>query len=118
MTADEQAGPENADTLRLDIERTREQLGDTVEQLVVKADVKAQARAQAAALTGRIKGNVAAAAGEGRSKVAPVWAAAPEQLRRTIAQGASIARQRRVPVAAAVAVLGACYLALRQRRKR
>jgi uncharacterized protein DUF3618 len=45
--------------LRQAIEQTREQLGQTVEQLAAKADVKARARAQAAELPGRVKGGTA-----------------------------------------------------------
>lgn len=45
--------------LRRDIERTREQLGDTVEQLVSKADL----RARAGQLAGRVKRGVPLAAG-------------------------------------------------------
>ena len=48
MTVEEPAGaqsvPDDPEQLRQDIERTREQLGDTVEALVAKADVKAQAK--------------------------------------------------------------------------
>ncbi|HEX9065409.1 MAG TPA: DUF3618 domain-containing protein [Streptosporangiaceae bacterium] len=48
------AAPDDEDALRQEIERTREQLGETVGQLAAKADVKArtQARARDAAATG------------------------------------------------------------------
>jgi Protein of unknown function (DUF3618) len=54
MTA---SGPaDDAQELRQEIEQTREQLGETVEQLVARTDVKARARDQAAALGERVKG--------------------------------------------------------------
>jgi cobalamin biosynthesis Mg chelatase CobN len=53
--------PENEEELRAEIEQTREQLGQTVEQLAAKTDVKARARAKAAELTGRVKGKTAQA---------------------------------------------------------
>lgn len=43
------------DALRDEIERTREQLGETVEALVAKTDVKARAQEKAAAVSGRLK---------------------------------------------------------------
>ena len=53
MTA---SGPtDDAQELRQEIDQTREQLGETVEQLVAKTDLKARARDQAAALAGRVK---------------------------------------------------------------
>ncbi|MER6013127.1 DUF3618 domain-containing protein [Streptomyces bluensis] len=46
------AGAKGPDELRQQIAMTRHQLGDTVEELVAKADVKARARAQVADLKG------------------------------------------------------------------
>ncbi|GHA15231.1 DUF3618 domain-containing protein [Streptomyces echinoruber] len=43
-------GAKGPDELRRQIEQTRHQLGDTVEQLAAKADVKGRARARAADL--------------------------------------------------------------------
>lgn len=45
--------------LQEEIEQTREQLGETVEELVAKADLKGRARAKAADLTRRVKGRTA-----------------------------------------------------------
>ena len=47
--------PDDVQELQQEIEQTREQLGDTVEQLVANADVKARARGKAAELAGRVK---------------------------------------------------------------
>jgi Protein of unknown function (DUF3618) len=49
------AGPDDVQQLEAQIERTREQLGATVDQLAAKVDVKSRARAKAAELTGRAK---------------------------------------------------------------
>jgi len=53
--------PGDEQELREEIERTREQLGQTVEQLVAKTDLKGRARAKAADLAGRVKGSTARA---------------------------------------------------------
>jgi uncharacterized protein DUF3618 len=139
--------PEHEQELLQDIGQTRERLGETVEQLVAKADVKGQARAKARELTGRVKSMAArarakaadrgagmhsqvagktvmarekAAAGRDQlqARAATAWQAAPEGARRTVSKGASTANQRRVPLAAAAATLIAGYLALRWWRKR
>jgi len=53
--------PDSEQELRQDIERTREQVGATVEQLAAKTDVKARARAKATEMAGRMKGKTAQA---------------------------------------------------------
>jgi hypothetical protein len=67
-TAEPPAGPEAApegtvpgdeQQLREEIGRAREQLGETVEQLVAKTDLKGRARAKAAGLAGRVKASTA-----------------------------------------------------------
>lgn len=144
------AAPDDVQQLEQEIERTREQLGETVEQLAAKADVKSRARAKAAEVSERVKSKtsqaqneVAAGAESVRSQLAaktaaarqkaisaggagkdqlqgrtaavvmPVWEAAPEPLRRSVARGASTARQHRVPLAVAAGVVIAGYLAIR-----
>jgi hypothetical protein len=141
--------------LEQEIERTREQLGETVGQLAAKADVKGRARAKPAEVSERVKSktsqahnemaaraesvrsqlaaNTAAArrkamsaGGAGKDQlqdraaavVTPVWEVAPEPLRRSVARGASAARQHRVPLAVASGVVIAGYLAIRWRGKR
>jgi hypothetical protein len=49
------APPNDLHQLEAEIERTREQLGETVRELVTRADVKSLARAKAAELRGRVK---------------------------------------------------------------
>lgn len=57
VTADTAASapPDDPQELREEIERTREQLGETVQALAAKADVKARAQDKAAQVTGRMK---------------------------------------------------------------
>ena len=67
MTTDQPAGdvtpgaepPADPDQIRQEIERTRDQLGETVEALVAKADVKAQAKERVGQLSDRLKDKTA-----------------------------------------------------------
>ena len=62
MTEEERTGlapspappPESLQALTEEIDRTRQELGETVEALVAKVDVKARAREKAAGLAGRV----------------------------------------------------------------
>ncbi len=58
--------------LRQEIEQTREQLGETVEQLAAKTDVKGRARAKAAELAGRAKSTTAQARMQAATQVSTV----------------------------------------------
>jgi cobalamin biosynthesis Mg chelatase CobN len=147
QTAPGGTAPDDEQELRHEIEQTREQLGETVEQLAAKTDVKSQARAKAAAVTGRVKDKTAqirAKAGDGgagvrsqaagktaqarqqataaknqiQARASGAWQAAPEDVRRTVAKGASTANQRRAPLAVAAAVLITGYLVFRWWRRR
>jgi Protein of unknown function (DUF3618) len=122
-------GPVDGAELRQEIERTREQLGETVEQLAAKTDVKRRARAKATELAGRARRTAAQARtqaatqvsnvrGQLQAKAAPVREATPEPVRRAVAQGASAAQERRVPLAVAAVTLIAGYLVFRWWRKR
>ena len=85
--------------IQLQIERTREHLGDTVEELAGRADVRNRAKAKAA----EMKDRAAEAAGQLRQRRLPL----------------SSTGQRRWPVAAAAAgavVIGS-VLVRRRRRK-
>lgn len=131
------AAPDDVQQLEQEIERTREQLGETVEQLAAKADVKGRARAKAAEVSESVRSQLAAktagarqkamsAGGAGKDQlrgrtaavVTPVWEAAPEPVQRSVARGASAARQHRVPLAVAAGVVIAGYLAIRWWGKR
>ena len=60
MTAPDPATPAE---LQQEIERTRERLGATVEELAAKADVKARAQAKAAQMKARAQGKAAELSG-------------------------------------------------------
>lgn len=93
--------------LRDEIERTREHLGATVDQLVARVDVKSRARAEAAELTARLK-----RAGVQARQAAPGYA------RQALTQGKTTARQQRVPLSVAAGILAAVCMVVWQRRKR
>ena len=132
MTEEERTGlapsaapPESLQALTGEIERTREELGETVEALVAKADVKARARDKAAEVAGRVSGAASQVKGtasqvkeQAATRVGAAGAAAPEPVRRAASRAASIAQKRQVLLAVAVggAVL-AGWLTLRQRRR-
>jgi hypothetical protein len=132
--------PDNRQQLEAEIERTREQLGETVQELVARADVKSRARAKATEFAGRVRSTTVQARGQVADKTAaarqkatstrgagkdqlrnraaavgaPVWEATPDQVRRAVTKGASGARERWVPLAATAGVLLLGYLALRK----
>jgi hypothetical protein len=134
------APPDDARQLELEIERTREHLGETVQELVAKADVKGRALAKATEVSGQCKSsmvqarnqvarNTAAArqkaASTGRAGKdqlrgrvaaagAPAWEAMPEQVRRAVTKGATGARQHWMPLAVAAGVVIIGCLAVRQ----
>jgi archaellum component FlaD/FlaE len=88
------APPDDPQQLAEEIERTREQLGDTVEQLAAKADVKARAQDKAGQLTGRLKGK----AGQARQQAA----ATAGQVQRRLADKTTGPRQKVVSVSGPV----------------
>ena len=93
-----------APEIQQEIERTRERLGETVDELAAKADVKARTQAKAAEMKARAQGK----ATEMKAKATEVSG----QVRR------SPVVQRRWPVAAAAAsiVLVGSLLAWRRRK--
>jgi hypothetical protein len=100
------------------------------EQVKSKADQARQgAAAKAETVLGQLADKTTAArqkaqsvgeAGKGQihKQVAPVWEAAPEPVRQAVTRGASSARQRRVPLVAAVAALVLGYLVVRRWKRR
>ena len=132
------AAPDDPQELEREIERTREQLGQTVELLAAKADVKGRAQAKATELSGRIKykagqvrqkaaacggsvrgqlvGTTATAQKRVTAAATPVWQATPEPVRQAVAKGASTARQRRMQLAVAAGAVIAGYLLIKWRR--
>lgn len=136
--------PDDPNALVEDINRTRADLGDTVEALVAKADVKAQAKQRAAEVSGQAKEKLQtmkqelagrasqltgragqtrqAAAANGKTVLgagASAWGKAPEPVQHGAQRVARTVRQHRVPVAAAagaVLVVTVGWLAVRRRR--
>ena len=94
---------DDPERIRQEIERTRQQLGETVERLAAKADVKSRARAEAAAIAGRLKSSGRSTAGSAR---------------RAMDKGTAAGRRYWVPLSVAAAVLVAAALAVTQRRQR
>jgi CHASE3 domain sensor protein len=122
-----------ADELEQEIERTREHLGDTVQQLAAKAHVTTMARDRATELSERVKGKTAAARHRAQSLsqeqmarvreqisavATPAREATPDQVRVVVAKGVAGARQRRVPLAVAVGVLVLGLIIIKWRRGR
>jgi uncharacterized protein YjbJ (UPF0337 family) len=70
--------PDDVRELQQEIGQTREQLGDTVEQLVARADPKARTRGKAAELSGRVKDE----AGQARAQAAARAGGVRDQLTR------------------------------------
>lgn len=90
LTGSVTAAPDDARRLEAEIERTREQLGQTVQELAARADVKSRAQAKATEVSDRLKGMTA----QVRAKAGDYW----------------------MPVAMAAGVVALDYVALRQWR--
>jgi ElaB/YqjD/DUF883 family membrane-anchored ribosome-binding protein len=91
------------DEIRHDIEKTREQMGDTVEALAAKADVKGQARAKVTELRENVtqkKEELSASASQ----------AAPDSAGQAAEQAKTFARGNPTAVAAAVGVVAGFVL--------
>jgi hypothetical protein len=107
--------PQSADALAADIERTRQELGETVEGLVAKTDVKARAQHRAAEVAGDLRGKARTAIGKARDgargakeKVAEHGPAAAQAMRSV--------RVYSIAAAAGTALLLAWLTARRRRR--
>jgi Protein of unknown function (DUF3618) len=85
--------PDDVQELRREIEETREQLGDTVQQLAAKTDVTARARDKAVELTQKVKGKA--------SQTQAHAAASAANARSQVAEKAEAARQQVLPVVSA-----------------
>jgi hypothetical protein len=100
LTGSVAAPPRDARQLELEIERTREQLGQTVQELVARVDVKSMALAKASEMSGK-------------------WKNITLQARQAVTKGADGARERWVPLAAvAGAVILDCLAVWQWRRDR
>jgi ElaB/YqjD/DUF883 family membrane-anchored ribosome-binding protein len=104
--------PTSAEEIRAEIERTRDELGDTVEALAAKTDVKARAHDRVAA----VKEGVAEKKGEFVAKARQVT---PDSATAGVQHAGSTIRERPLPfatVAALAAGLAVGWLLGRHRR--
>ncbi|MFK4121700.1 DUF3618 domain-containing protein [Streptomyces longwoodensis] len=110
--SDKSPGPEE---LRQQVERTRAELGRTVEALAAKADVKARAREKAAEVgehAARTAGELKAAAARFLHRTHD---GTPGPVRQRTAQGAQLARDNRTVVLVAAGVVLVAWLVLRRK---
>lgn len=123
LTGSVTPAPDDARQLEAEIERTREQLGRTVQELAARADVKSRARAKATEVTDRLKGtaaqvrgNASARAKSVRDQVAGTTGAARRQ---AASAGASVTKGARdywMPAVIGAGVIALDYVAVRQWR--
>ena len=102
-------GQQTPEELRLEIEQTREQLGDTVEALAAKTDVKAQAHAR----IDEVKGNVKAKADDVKAKA---QSSTPESAQQGGQQVIAKVRENPAPLVLGAAVLVAFLIGRRTAR--
>lgn len=119
LTGSIAAAPDDAQQLVQEIERTRERLGETVQELAARADVKGRARAKTAEVTERVKSttaqarrNATARAGSLRSQVASMTTAARQKAISVSEAGKD--QKSWIPLAIASGVLFTVYLTLRR----
>ena len=108
----------SAEALEREIERTRHELGETVEALVAKTDVKARARQRATQLTANLRRTARGLMGKARGRAVEGAQSARKQVTE---RGPAIARDNRARGGIAAAILGAftlAWLAGRRRRRR
>jgi hypothetical protein len=108
------APADDSQRLVAEIERTREYLGEIVQELAARVDVKTRARAKGAEVSGRMKSAAVQVRNRAAAVGAPVWEATPEQVRRAVTQGANSARDHWMPLGLAAGALIVGYLAVRQ----
>lgn len=99
LTGKVAAPPDNARQLEAEIERTREQLGETVQELVARVDVKSRAQAKAAEVSGQLKSTAAQIRGDAAARTRGV-------------------RENWIPLAVAAGLLTIGALALSQWKRR
>jgi ElaB/YqjD/DUF883 family membrane-anchored ribosome-binding protein len=112
----------NSDELRQEIERTRQDLGDTVSSLAEKADVKAQAKEKSDHVRSTVRQKVAdvrqTAMAKSDELTTKARAASPDSASEGAQRTADLARENPLPVAAAASfVVGVIFGRLMGRRK-
>ncbi len=106
-----------------DIERTRAELGETVEQLAAKADVKARARHAASDLEGRVRQTAGQLRGQASARgqqlgdqLTQLTDGMPDQVTGSAKAASATVRRYWMQLAAAAAVLALVAVAARKRR--
>jgi ABC-type transporter Mla subunit MlaD len=124
----EQSTPDNVQALTDEIERTREQLGETVERLAAKADVQAVAREKATEVTARVTDGATRVKRQVATRAERAWGELTGNTAQVKDQAATRARQawgefssdtvraRRAYIAVAAGALLAGWLIARGRR--
>jgi chromosome segregation ATPase len=103
-----------APEIQQEIERTREHLGETVEELAAKADVKARARVKAGEVKARARDKAAQLSGLVRDKTADLPGRVKDVSERV---KRSQVTQRRWPLAAAAGIVVVGAAVMWRRRK-
>ncbi|WP_405785818.1 DUF3618 domain-containing protein [Streptomyces sp. NBC_01367] len=115
------ASPGSAE-LRDQVERTRDELGQTVEALAAKADIKAQAKEKTAAVKGQAAEKAALVSDQIREKTGHaarlVKDMTPDPLLEKAGQAATAARANRTPLLAVGAAVVVFLLVRRSRGRR
>jgi hypothetical protein len=136
MTSEEQAGtspakrreapagataaapPDGPEELKQEIERTREQLGETVAALAARADVKAQARAKVSQATGRLRSRAAQARQQAAAAADRLSKVTPDPVQRVAVKAGAAGRQRRVQLVTAAGAVVLAWLLIARWRQR
>jgi ElaB/YqjD/DUF883 family membrane-anchored ribosome-binding protein len=106
-TSDQQRSPEE---IRADIERTREQLGDTAAAAAQKADLKAQAKAKVEETKQRVGAKKDEVVGKAKET-------SPDSASQMAGQAANTAKENPLPVAAGAAFVAGFLLGRRFGRR-
>ena len=114
------SAPSDPRQLRAEIERTRAELGDTVQQLAAKADVKARAKQAIGDATGQVKQQFADVKGQAAQAAGVVAERASTAKQQLADSDLPVAARRPLPLAAigAAAVAAIVVLIVVARRRR
>ena len=106
-----------APEIQQEIERTRDHLGETVEELAARADVKARARARAAGMKDKAAQMKVRAQGKATEMSGQLRQSSRAVAQGQLAQGDTVRRRWPLAAAAAGAVLVGSVLVRRRRRR-
>jgi hypothetical protein len=107
--------PQSAEALTAEIEKTRQELGQTVEALAAKADVKARAQHRATEVAGNLRGRARATVEKARAGAHSAKDKVAEH--GPTAQSTRDVRVYSVTVATAAGALLLAWLTVRRRRR-